>query len=68
MQENDAKRNRAIKKALDERKTRDSKEIEIQGLKEQQNKLSSKKEKGSNAVDKSIFQTILLIEKMILIL
>ncbi|KAJ3242025.1 Cilia- and flagella-associated protein 73 [Chytriomyces hyalinus] len=51
LKENDAKRNRAIKKAIDERKTRDQKEIEIQDLKKHVVAQSSKKDKSGRAVD-----------------
>ncbi|KAJ3189118.1 Cilia- and flagella-associated protein 73 [Gaertneriomyces sp. JEL0708] len=51
LQENDAKRTRALKKSLDERKTREQKEIEIQQLREAIGRLSLKNDKQSRAVD-----------------
>ncbi|KAI9329736.1 hypothetical protein BDR26DRAFT_909372 [Obelidium mucronatum] len=51
LKENDAKRNRAIKKAIDERKTRDLKEYEIQDLKKQVVQQCTKKDKSGSAVD-----------------
>ncbi|KAJ3414084.1 Cilia- and flagella-associated protein 73 [Chytridiales sp. JEL 0842] len=54
LKENDAKRSRALRKALDERKTRDQKELEILALKDAQSQLQTKKERGSKAVETSL--------------
>ncbi|KAI9364973.1 coiled-coil domain-containing protein 42 [Zopfochytrium polystomum] len=54
LKENDAKRNRAIKKAIEEQKTRGLKELEIQQLKDQQADLVAKKERGAKAVDTNL--------------
>ncbi|KAJ3138758.1 Cilia- and flagella-associated protein 73 [Physocladia obscura] len=51
LKENDAKRNRATKKAIDERKARDQKEGEIQDLKKQMVSQSVKKDRSGQAVD-----------------
>lgn len=54
LQENDAKRLRAIKKAIEERKTKDQKEGEILELKESQNRLYLKKDKQAEVIDTNL--------------
>ncbi|KAJ3316424.1 Cilia- and flagella-associated protein 73 [Blyttiomyces sp. JEL0837] len=54
LKENDAKRNRAIKKALDERKTREMKEADIISKKDETAVLSVKKERSTRAVENHI--------------
>ncbi|KAJ3191374.1 Cilia- and flagella-associated protein 73 [Irineochytrium annulatum] len=51
LKENDAKRNRALKKALEERKTREQKEQDIIQLKDSQTGLMSKRERGLKSVE-----------------
>ncbi|KAI9095857.1 hypothetical protein DFS34DRAFT_581995 [Phlyctochytrium arcticum] len=54
LKENDAKRTRAIKKALDERKTREQKEVDIYNLRDTINHLSGKKDRQLQSVDTNL--------------
>ncbi|KAI8921350.1 hypothetical protein DFJ77DRAFT_482579 [Powellomyces hirtus] len=54
LKENDAKRSRAMKKSLDERKTREQKEGEIQMLRENMTGLYTKKDRQTKAVETNL--------------
>ncbi|KAJ3299595.1 Cilia- and flagella-associated protein 73 [Borealophlyctis nickersoniae] len=54
LKENDAKRTRALRKSLDERKTREQKEGEISGLRENLTSLSGKKDRQSKSVETNL--------------
>ncbi|KAJ1560222.1 Cilia- and flagella-associated protein 73, partial [Cladochytrium tenue] len=59
LKESDAKRNRAIKKAVDEQRTRTQKEVEIVQLKDQQGDLSSKKGRSTHIMYQKFLESIL---------
>ncbi|KAJ3304228.1 Cilia- and flagella-associated protein 73 [Kappamyces sp. JEL0829] len=54
LQENDAKRLRAVKKAIEERKVKDQKEQEISELKESQQRLIAKKDTQGDVIEKNM--------------
>ncbi|KAI9203153.1 uncharacterized protein BJ171DRAFT_425735 [Polychytrium aggregatum] len=51
LKENDAKRTRALKKSLDERKTKEQKETEILNLKDNFSNLSNKKDRQAHIIE-----------------
>jgi DNA repair exonuclease SbcCD ATPase subunit len=53
LQENDAKRLRAIKKAIEERKMKDQKELEMQELKNAQARFATKKDEQFEEIETS---------------
>ncbi|KAI8919546.1 hypothetical protein BC831DRAFT_481471 [Entophlyctis helioformis] len=55
LKENDAKRMRALKKSMDERKIREQKESEIYSLKDSITSLGTKKDRQTKAVDSNLW-------------